>query len=116
MGAPSACRRRRWGTFTLRTLLAAVLLVAAGLGAWRAWVHSYERQREAAERFQKLGAQVFLRQVDPTSWRSLFGMNALDVTSISLQREVRSHFTVSFQGNFRGGDFMGVYARPPTSA
>jgi hypothetical protein len=70
--------RRRWFRYSLRTLLAAVTLVALALGVW---VHRAERQRRAVAAIRDMGGHVFydferLPEFDPTTGELVFDLPA----------------------------------------
>ena len=55
-GVPQASRRRRrWYQFTLRAVLALVLLAAVVLTAWRIYIIPYQAQAETIELIERLG-------------------------------------------------------------
>ena len=54
---------RRWFQFSLRTLLIVVTLVAGLLGAWRAYVEPYRRQRETMALIKELGGRCTLVEI-----------------------------------------------------
>ncbi len=66
---PSPTRKRRWLSFSLRTLFVVTLVVGCVLG-WK--VHQVQRQRRAATMIEEAGGTVYYRSEPP------FGISALE--------------------------------------
>ena len=80
-------RRRRTGLrFSLRVLLAAVTLSAAGLGYWRAYVRPYRVQSEAIRVVLDAGGTVQTRSTGPAWLRRLWGEDRI-VTVVEVDLE-----------------------------
>ena len=65
--------RRRWLSYSLRTLLLVMTVLCVPLAAWMAYVEPYRVQRKAAAVIQKVGGTVQRQAGGPEWMRELFG-------------------------------------------